>query len=110
MYSTLSLLIYLACFLYYNCSAKSRWTDKGKTTRYLEQHPKLSKGIFTAIVLSCCAVLIYMDGLASGIFAIIVYLMCMLSLIVIVFPFRYLRGTHILALYVISLGFEYLIF
>jgi len=110
MYSTLSLLIYIACFLYYNLSAKSRWSDKSKAARYLEQRPKLSKAIFAGIILVCSAILIYVDGLASGIFAMIVYLMCMLSLIVIVFPFRYLRAAHILALYVVSLGFEYLIF
>jgi hypothetical protein len=106
MYSTYLLLVFVGFFLWYNTSKKARWKDKSQFLLNLEAKPQLSKVIVTLCFLMATALLILELGWMSGICASIVAIMTMGSLIVAVFPFRYLNSWSLLLFYGLFLGLE----
>lgn len=110
MYTTITFLIFLAFFLLYNLSKKSRWSDKPGWASKLENSVSLSRGLSLLLMLISCAVLIYRNGTVSGIFCFIVMLMAMGNLLVLLFPFRYLSINHVILLLLLFVGLEQFIF
>ncbi|SEA48475.1 hypothetical protein [Pedobacter hartonius] len=110
MYTTLILLVFIAFLLFYNTSKKNNWSDKPAWARYLEARTSLSGSIIVLLLIFAYALLDYLGGPVAGIFSLIVIIMAMGSLIVLLFPFRYLSVKHILSIYLVFIVFELLIF
>jgi len=55
------------------------------------------------------AALLYLQGFGAGFFAFFAYFMCMMSLVVLLNPYRYFKLYPILGLYLFSLCVELLI-
>jgi len=55
------------------------------------------------------AAVLYLQGFGAGFFAFFAYFMCMMSLVVLLNPYRYLKLYPILGLYLFSLCVELLI-
>jgi len=110
MYTIILLLIFIAFLLLYNTSKKSSWTDKPIWAANLEQRKMLSVVISTILLLIACILLVCYNGMTSGIFSFIVMIMTIGSLIVLLFPFRYLSAKQTVLLFLLFAVFEQLIF
>jgi hypothetical protein len=110
MYTTIILLIFIAFLILYNTSMKSRWADKPLWADNLEKQKMLSGVISGILLVIACSLLVYDNGITSGMFSFIVILMSMGSLIVLLFPFRYLSARQTVLLFLLFAVFEQLIF
>jgi len=70
----------------------------------------LSNGISATLLLLSAIILTIFNGSLAGLFSLIVIIMGMGSLIVLLFPFRYLSVKHILLCFVLFVVFEQFIF
>jgi len=110
MYTTIVLLIFVAFLFLYNTSKKSKWSDKPAWASNFEHQKMLSVAISAILMLLACVLLIYDNGLVSGIFSFVVIVMAMGNIIVLLFPFRYLSITQTALLFLLFAVFEQLIF
>lgn len=110
MYAIIVLFIFIAFFLLYNTSKKGKWGDKPVWAIYFEKQKRLSVAISAILMLLACIMLVYDNGIVSGIFSFMVIVMTMGSLIVLLFPFRYLSLRQTVLLFLLCLVFEQLIF
>jgi len=110
MYSTVIALIFLAFLLLYNLSRKNKWEGRPDWAKKMESDKLLSRGISVALMVISLFLLIFFSGTGAGIFAFMVVLMALGSLIVLLSPFRYINARHLVILYVLSLIFETIIF
>jgi len=110
MYTIIVLLIFIAFLFLYNTSKKSKWADKPLWAINFEKQKTLSVTISAILMLFACIMLIYDNGMVSGIFGFIVIFMAMGNLIVLLFPFRYLSITQTALLFLLFAVFEQLIF
>ena len=110
MYSTITLLVFIAFLLLYNLSKKNHWTNKPVWAKKIESDKVLSRGLSFAIMGISLLMLTFLTGIGSGIFTFFLMLMAMGSLIVLLNPFQYLAIKHVVILYGICLVFEFIIF
>lgn len=110
MYTTIIFLIFIAFLFLYNTSKKSKWADKPVWASYFEQRRMLSAIISAFLMLFAGVMLVYDNGMASGIFSFMVIMMTMGCLIVLLFPFRYLSIRQVVFLFLFFVVFEQLIF
>lgn len=110
MYSTITLLVFLAFLLLYNLSKKSHWENKPAWAKRIEKDKVLSRSLSFFIMGISLLLLTFLVGIGSAIFTFLVILMAMGSLIVLLNPFQYLSAKHLVVLYVICLVFEFIIF
>jgi len=110
MYSTVIALIFLAFLLLYNLSRKNKWEGRPDWAKKMESDKLLSRGISAALMVISLLLLIFFSGTGAGIFAFIVVLMAVGSLIVLLSPFRYVNAKHLVIFFVLSLIFEIIIF
>ncbi|AIM38179.1 hypothetical protein KO02_16955 [Sphingobacterium sp. ML3W] len=92
--------------LWMNTSKRIAWRDKSKLWDYLANRKKHSRVIAIALFLLAIVCSIYTIGVASGIFAFVVILMCMACLIVFFFPFAYFGYRAVLGVYLCSFLIE----
>ena len=110
MYTTIVFLIFIAFLFLYNTSRKSSWADKPEWAGYLEKRKMQSVAISTVLMLLACIMLVYDNGIVSGIFSFIAIIMAIGCLIVLLFPFRYLSIRSAILLFLLFVIFEQLIF
>jgi len=110
MYTTIVLLIFVAFLFLYNTSQKSKWADKPLWVVNLEKRKMISGMISGLLLLAACILLVYDNGMVSGIFSFVVVVMAMGNLIVLLFPFRYLSIMQTALLFVLFAVVEQLIF
>ncbi len=106
MFSTYLLLVFIGFFLWFNTSKKAKWKDKSQFLLRLEAKPQLSKAAVALIFVIATALMIHQLGWMSGICASIVAIMGIGSLIVSIFPFRYLTSWSLILIYCLFLGLE----
>ncbi|MET1056613.1 MAG: hypothetical protein ABWY16_14995 [Pedobacter sp.] len=110
MYTIIVLLVFIAFFFLYNLSKKTEWSDKPAWAAYFEKKRILST-VLSAILILIAGVLLENDnGMVSGIFSLMVILMAMGSVIVLLFPFRYVSVKQMALLFLVFIVFEQLIF
>lgn len=110
MYTIIVLLVFIAFLFLYNLSKKTEWSDKPAWAAYFEKKRILST-VLSAILILIAGVLLENDnGMVSGIFSLIVILMAMGSVIVLLFPFRYVSVKQMALLFLVFIVFEQLIF
>lgn len=110
MYSTIIFLLFAAFLLLYNLSKKARWDHKPLWAIKLASQPLYSRIISGLLILNAGVLLIILNGVGSGIFSLVVVLMCIGCLTILLFPLRYLSFMHVLLIYGLLLSFETLIF
>ena len=110
MYSTIIFLLFAAFLLLYNLSKKANWDHKPLWAIKLASQPNYSRMISFMLVVFAGVMLITMSGVGSGLFALVVILMCMGCLTVLLFPFRYLSALQVLLIYALMVSLETLIF
>lgn len=109
MMSTVCFILFIAFMLWMNTSKRIGWKDKSKLLTYLSVRKKQSRLMALALFLIAIIGAIYTVGIACGLFAFIVILMCMGCLIVLFFPFSYFGIRTVLGLYLCSFLIEILI-
>jgi len=110
MYTTIILLIFIAFLFLYNTSKKSKWPNKPLWASYFETRKTLSVFISAILVLLACIMLVFLNGTVAGVFSVIVIIMAMGSLIVLLFPFRYVSVTQTILLFLLFIVLEQFIF
>lgn len=110
MYTTITLFIFIAFLLLYNTSKKNKWENKPAIAIKLEKQLALSRAISLLLFLLAGILLVNQNGVLSGVFSLLVFLMAMGNLIVLLFPFRYLSVSQLLFIFVLFVGFEQFIF
>ena|SRR5690606_2900589 len=106
MISTGCFLFFMAFLIWMLTSKRVGWKDKTKIGERLSANPRRAKLISIALMLVASVLCIRYLGVGSGLFAAIVILMAMGSIIVLFFPFRYVSMSWIFGLYVVSLFIE----
>lgn len=109
MFSTICLLFFAAFILWMNTSKRIIWRDKPELLQRLAKESVRSKYISSFLMVMAASLSVYQLGLGSGLFAAVVVLMCMGSLIVLFFPFRYVRLPWVIGTYLVCFLMEYLI-
>jgi hypothetical protein len=110
MYTSIVLLVFIAFLFLYNLSKKTEWSDKPVWVAYFEKRRMLSTIISAVLMLIAGGLLVWGTNMTSGLFSLIVILMAMGSVIVLLFPFRYVSVKQIALLFLIFIAFEQLIF
>jgi hypothetical protein len=110
MYSTIIFLLFVAFLILYNLSRKAKWDHKPLWAIKLASQPNYSRIISFTLLLIAGVMLILLNGVGSGLFALVVILMCMGCLTVLLFPFRYLSALQVLLIYGLMVSLETLIF
>jgi len=82
------------------------WKDKGKLLEQIQLQPDKLRAIAGGIIILASVLCIWTLGLASGIFAAIVLLMAMGSLVVLFFPLQYVGLRWLTGIYVVALILE----
>lgn len=109
MFSTICLLFFVAFILWMNTSKRITWREKPELLQQLAKESVRSKYISSMLMVIATSLSVVQLGFGSGLFAAIVVLMCMGSLIVLFFPFRYVAFPWIIGTYLVCFLMEYLI-
>ncbi|MDM1293812.1 hypothetical protein HX021_05830 [Sphingobacterium sp. N143] len=109
MYSTLLIVILLGAYLFYNSSRKVKFGPRPTWLKKLCAQTLFVRILSILLLLFPFGIVLYLQGGEAGFFAFFAYFMCMLSLAVLLNPYRYLKGYHVLGLYLFSLCLEFLI-
>ena len=106
MYSIILSIILIAAFIWFNTSKKVKFAKRAPWLEKIAANKNRAR-IITALlaIISLCAV-VYLQGFGAGIFAWLIYVMGLLSLVVLLFPYHYLKYKHVLFIFGFSLVFE----
>lgn len=110
MYSTIFILIFLGTLLFFVASDKVKTESKPQWLRKMVQKPAYARTIGTLIFLACWATINCLQGLGSGTFAMVGYLMASYSLLVLLRPLGYLNMTGLAVVTAAALLLEIVIF
>ncbi|NGM67237.1 hypothetical protein [Sphingobacterium sp. SGR-19] len=110
MYSLLFLVLFFGCYLLYITSKKARLGHVPPTLLRLAQPAGNARVIAAGLFVSAWVIIIIDQGFGSGTFAFGGYIMTALCVIILINPLRYIRWTHLLALFVVSILVEIFIF
>gem|GEM_PF-331483 len=95
MYSILLLLPFLAFYCFYLSDAKTKKTTLDSISAFLCKHPVRAKTLGYFLVFVSWIVFANLQGLTSGSFALVVYLMGLGSLFVLLTPYSLLNWKRI---------------
>ena len=109
MYSTLLIIVLIGAYLFYNSSKKVKFHHRPEWLKKLCAQTQSVRILSIGILLLPFGIILYLQGFGAGFFAFFAYVMCMMSLVVLLNPYRYLTGYHVLGLYAVSLCVEFLI-
>lgn len=109
MYSTLLMIILLGAYLFYNSSKKVKFGHRPEWLKKLSAQTMFVRTLSIMMWLVPFGIILYLQGASAGFFAFFAYLMAMMSLVVLIDPYRYTRWYHLLGVYILSLCIEFLI-
>lgn len=109
MFSSICLLFFLAFILRMNRSTRISWQDKPILLQSLAKSPFRSKFLEIALFLVAICTTVVQFGLGCGLFASIFIVMAIGSLVVLFFPFRYLKLSLFSGLFIFCFFLEYFI-
>ncbi len=109
MYSTLLIVILFGVYLFYNTSKKVKFGPRPQWLEKLCAQTLFVRTLSIVLLLFPFGAVLYLQGLAAGFFAFFAYFMCMMSLVVLLKPYRYFKLYPILGLYLLSVCIELLI-
>lgn len=109
MYSTLLMIILIGAYLFYNSSKKVKFQHRAEWLKKLCAQTQSVRILSIGMLLLPFGVILYVQGGGAGFFAFFAYVMCMMSLVVLLNPYRYFTAYHVLGLYAVSLCIEFLI-
>src|SRR5690606_27118217 len=92
----------LASYLFYHSSDRIKFQSRPAWIEKLSKKPKQLRTIAMGIFLIGLLASLLLHGLGSGIFGWIVYMMGMLCLVVLLHPYRQLKGNHMIVFFLIS--------
>jgi hypothetical protein len=92
--------------MWMNTSKRIVWKDKSKIWTYCAARKRQSRTMALVLFLLAIACSIYTIGIASGLFAFVLILMCMGCLIVLFFPFSYIGYRAVMGVYLCSFLLE----
>jgi hypothetical protein len=112
MYSIILAIILIAAFIWFNTSKKVKFAKRAPWLDKIVANRNKARTITTLLaVISLCAV-VHLQGFGAGIFAWLIYVMGILSLVVLLFPYHYLKYKHVLLIFglclVLELTFTYM--
>ncbi|UIR55980.1 hypothetical protein LZQ00_17165 [Sphingobacterium sp. SRCM116780] len=110
MYTSLLLIILMACLLFYHTSKKVKFKNRSTWLEKLCAQKTFARIISIVLFLLAGYMSMYLQGAGAGFFALFAYVMAMMSLVILLRPYTYLKWQHILGLYLICLFFEIFIF
>lgn len=110
MYTFLLFFIFAGCFLWYSSSTKVKLQHGPGLLLTLSSDKKRAK--ITAITLLTISYLgtMYLQGIITGTLAFVAYIMGFFSLIVLLWPYRYLQWSQLLFVMILAFIFEIIIF
>lgn len=109
MYSTFLLIILFGAYLWYNSSHKVKFHHWPEWLKKLSAQRSSVRLLSILLLLLPFGVVLYLQGFGAGFFAFFAYLMCMLSLVVLLNPYRFFKINHVLGLYLFSLCVEFFV-
>lgn len=110
MYSLLFLILCVGCYILYITSKRAKLRKIPPPLIRLAQQETKAKFIAAFLFILSWAIVMIDQGFGSGTFAFGGYLMTALSIVVLLNPLKYIRWTHLLALFALSTVFEIFIF
>lgn len=110
MYTFIALLFFGGCYLFYTTSKKRNTTIKTRWERYFATHPARSKLLGALLFFTGWVFLATAMGFGAGTFAVLAYIMCFGSAIVLLAPFNYFRARHVIVLSAACLLLESFVF
>ena len=109
MYSTLIIVILMGAYLFYNTSKKVKFGPRPQWLEKLCAQTKFVRTMSMMMLLVPFGAILYLQDFGAGFFAFFAYFMCIMSLVVLLNPYRYFKLYPILGLYLFSLCVELLI-
>jgi len=106
MYSIILAINLLAIFLWFNTSKKVKFTNRHIWFEKLLENKKTTQIIVTILAILSLLLTVTLQGFGAGVFAWIIYSMGLLSLLVLIFPYQYIRFQHIFLLFAFFLFIE----
>ncbi len=110
MYTILLFVILFASFLFYNSSGRVKFGNRPKWLEHFSRQKNLIRGVSIGIWGVTMAIVLWDQGLGSGFFALFAYIMAMLSVVVLLNPYKYLRWQHLVMVLALSLVLECVVF
>ncbi|MBD1431794.1 hypothetical protein H8B06_03070 [Sphingobacterium sp. DN00404] len=110
MYSLLFLILFAGCYLCYITSKKAKLGKVPPGFLRVAQSGKKAKIIASVLFIASWAIIIHNQGFGSGTFAFGGYVMAALSVVILLNPLRYIRWTHLLGIFILSILLETCIF
>ncbi|WP_206366987.1 hypothetical protein [Sphingobacterium sp. SGG-5] len=110
MYTILLFVILFASFLFYNSSERVKFSNRPKWLTDLSRKKSLIRSVSIGIWCVAMAIVLWDQGLGSGFFALFAYIMAMLSVVVLLNPYKYLRWQHLIVVLVLGLVLEFVVF
>lgn len=110
MYTFIALLFFCGCYLFYVTSKKRNTRLNTTWEKYFALRPAHSKSLGAVLFFLGWAFLVNATGWGAGTFAVLAYLMCFGSVLVLLAPFNHLKSKHVIVLSAVCLLLEYLLF
>jgi len=114
MYSIILGVILIAAFIWFNTSKKVKFPKRPNWLEKIVAKQKNAKVTSILLAISSLLAIVYLQGFGAGIFAWLIYCMGLLSLVVLFFPYQYIKYKHVLILFafclVLELTFTYISF
>lgn len=99
-------LFFFGCFLWYNRSKKVKFLNRPIWLDRIMTNNKTYHILIVSIIVVTLLCLTIIKGIAAGLFAWIVLVMGFLSLIVLIYPFQYMKSKSILMILSVCLLIE----
>lgn len=99
-------LFFFGCFLWYNRSKKVNFLNRPIWLDRIMTNNKIYHILIVSIIVVTLLCLTIIKGIAAGLFAWIVFVMGFLSLIVLIYPFQYMKSKSILMILSVCLLIE----
>lgn len=110
MHTFLLLLIFAGCFLWYSSSEKVKIQQLPTLAITCLKHKTLSRILGIVLLSLSWGLTMYVQGILSGTLAFGAYIMGFFSLIVLLWPYRYLQWSQLLFVMILAFIFEIIIF
>ncbi len=106
MYSIILGMILVAAFIWFNTSKKVKFPRRTAWLEKIVSNRRRAQIICTILTIFSLLFIVCLQGIGAGIFAWIIYCMGLLSLVVLLFPYQYIKYKHVLFLIIFCLILE----
>ena len=107
MYTILFSIQILACFIFYASSKKVKHASQNTWLEKARNHTKIARLLAITLLLITGFVLLIDLGLVSSFFTFCSLLMLGFSLVILLYPYAFVRWKYMLVIFVISLSVEF---